>query len=88
MTVTTKVASAATATLLQSGTGPNKRRIITNTDANILYIVLGAEETVTASIYTYQIAPGASFQVDGYTGAIYGIWASDGTGYAVISAWA
>lgn len=88
-TVTT-VASAAVSTVIKAANTLRRGLTISNTDANILYVLLGGG-TASATNFTYAI-PGATATVIGYyevpygfTGAISGIWAVDGTGSAIVT---
>ena len=86
----TSVASAAVSTAIVAENGARRGLIISNTDANILYLRLGGG-TASATAFTVAI-PGATatvidkYQVPfGFVGAITGIWAIDGLGSAVIT---
>lgn len=58
---------------------------IYNTDANALYILLGAG-TASATNLSWSIAANSQYEVPyGYTGIIVGVWAADGTGAAKVT---
>lgn len=59
--------------------------VIYNTDANALYILLGAG-TASASNLSWSIAANSQYEVPfGYTGIIVGAWAADGAGAAKVT---
>ena len=83
----------ATRSQVASGTGAvlllaaNKNRvsvIIENTDTNKLYVSFGTV-TATTSNYTFQLAQHANKEVLTFRGPIYGIWAGDGSGSALMT---
>lgn len=74
----------ASVTLLAANTD-RVGAMITNTDTNALYIDLSGG-TASATSYSVSLATGETHQVPfGYTGAITGIWAADGTGVALVT---
>lgn len=84
-TLTNVASSASTGTVLAS----NANRlgcIITNDDANPVYIKFGA--TASATSYTLVIPSGGTYTMprgELYTGIIDGIWAADGSGSARVT---
>lgn len=83
MAVTAVASSTASATLL----APNSSRkgfVIENSDANRLHVRLGSSAATTTS-YSFSLAQNEVAGLQGYTGAITGIWAADGTGSAHIT---
>lgn len=86
-------ASTATYSSVNSGTSSvtllalntaRKGATIVNTDANVLYVDCSGG-TATASRNTHQLMTGQTLEVPfGYTGAITGMWAADGSGVASI----
>lgn len=81
----TSVASAAASTQLLAANTARKGAIITNTDANALFIDLSGG-TASSTSYSVQLATDGTYEVPyGYTGAITGIWAVDGTGAALVT---
>jgi hypothetical protein len=59
--------------------------IIANTDANALYLDLSGG-TASSTSYTVTVATGEYYELPyGYTGAVTGIWAVDGTGQALVT---
>lgn len=83
-----QVASAAVSTSLLASNASRKGATITNTDVNTLYLDLSGG-TASATSYTLQLPSGGYYEVPyGYTGPITGIWAADGTGYALITEFA
>lgn len=81
----TSVNSAATSTALLGENGTRGGLIITNTDANRLYVAF--DTTATTSAYSFFLDSGSTFGVEGYTGAVSGIWSADGSGAALITSW-
>lgn len=61
-------------------------RAVENTDANILYLVIG-EDTPSATNYTVSLASGDYFEVPSrvVTMPLKGIWAVDGAGAALVT---
>lgn len=81
----TSVDSATTSTSLLAANADRKGATILNTDTNALYVDLSGG-TASATAYSVNLAQNASYDVPyGYTGAITGIWAGDGTGAALIT---
>lgn len=73
--------STSSATILAENTS-RKGASIYNSDANALYLDLSAG-TAASSRCQYSVASGQTFEVPfGYTGAITGVWAADGSGLA------
>lgn len=65
-----------------------KGATIYNTDANVLYLDLSGG-TASATSCSVPVAAGAIHSVPfGYTGAITGVWASDGSGAALVTEFA
>lgn len=84
----TSVASAAASTQLLAANPARLGVTIVNTDANALYIVYGTTANTTAGNFSYIIGAGATWEMPWgvvYSGPIYGIWASDGSGVAEIT---
>ncbi len=83
----TAVASATAATPLLAANTARKGASIYNTDGNALYILLAAAGTPSATNANYVIpATTGYWEVPfGYTGAIRGAWAVDGTGSAYVT---
>lgn len=86
----TSVNSAATSTTIIAANRNRSGVSISNTDANILYLKLGGGPA-SATDFTVAI-PGATATAIGYyevpygfTGAITGVWAVDGTGAALVT---
>jgi len=83
MAVTAVASSTTSATFLE----PNSARkgfVIENSDANRLHVRLGSSAATTTS-YSFSLAQNENAHVNGYTGAITGIWAADGSGSAHIT---
>lgn len=79
----TQVASAASDTrLIQSR--DRAGLLITNTDANRLY-VMADSQTVTAALYSFYLEQGETFDLQSYEGEVRGIWAADGAGHALVT---
>lgn len=80
------VASSTTAALLLAAYGGRQGFIITNDDANDLYVLMG-DGTASSSNYSFKLASGQDASISGYEGPIYGVWAADGSGSARITDW-
>lgn len=80
------VASAASDTLLASVNGVRDGLMITNTDANTLYVLLDSG-VASATNYSISLAQNETFSVSDYTGEVRGIWALDGAGAALVTTW-
>ena len=80
------VASSATSvTLLASTTSrPRKGVIISNDDANRLYVLCDSAAASTSN-YTLSLAQNENCLIPDYNGEIRGIWASAGSGAARIT---
>lgn len=88
------VAASAAFTSVPSGIGSvtilaananRKGAAIVNTDANVLYLDLTGGAASNAR-HAAQVAANGVYQVPfGYTGAITGVWAADGTGAALVT---
>jgi hypothetical protein len=80
----TAVASSTTSTeLLASHQG--RAKIICNSDANDLYVLLGAGTASPSNLSFIVEAKQEKSIPRGYTGPINGVWAADGSGYAHIT---
>jgi len=86
----TSVASAAASTTIKAANTSRKGLSISNTDANILYLLLGGG-TASATNFTVAISGATATAIGyyevpyGFTGAITGIWAVDGAGAALVT---
>jgi len=81
----TSVASVATATTIKAANERRKGITVFNTDANVLYLLLGTG-TASATNFTTSVATNTYFAIPfGYTGIVSGIWAVDGTGAALVT---
>lgn len=86
----TSVASAATSTSIIAANTARKGLSVSNTDANILYLLLGGG-TASATNFTVAISGATATAIGyfeapyGFTGAITGIWAVDGAGSALVT---
>lgn len=80
----TAVNDSATSVEILAANTDRKSAIIYNDSSEILYIKYGGTSASTTD-YTYKIAAGAGWIVDDYNGVIYGIWASDSTGKAMVT---
>lgn len=79
----TTVASAASNTALLAPANRSKL-IIENSDANRLYVLLD-EGTASATNFSFSLAQNENAVIEGYRGAVKGIWAADGSGSAHIT---
>lgn len=92
--VSTTGPSTSTATSVDSSTvsgtilaanAARRGAVIFNTDANALYLLLGAG-TASATNTSVILAQNTSYEVPfGYTGIIVGVWSADGTGAAKVT---
>lgn len=60
---------------------------IRNTDANILYVLVGSG-TASATNHTVALASGDYWEMpaaENYTGPVNGVWAADGAGVALVT---
>lgn len=82
----TSIDSTASDTLLLAVDTARNGATIRNTDANILYVLLDSG-TSSATNHTVALASGDYYEVPaGYVGEIRGIWAADGSGAALVTA--
>jgi hypothetical protein len=81
------VASLATPQTLLAADATRQAVIITNTDAAILYILIAGTGTVSSTNMTVAIAAAGNYTVPSVLASerITGIWASDGSGSALIT---
>lgn len=86
-TAVTSVASAAASTTLKAANAARTGIIIANDSTSILYVLLGTG-TASATNYTFAIPAKGTVPTDrtvnGYTGAIQGIW-SAANGFAMVT---
>lgn len=81
----TSVASAASSTTILAANTARYGGSITNTDANALYLKIGGG-TASATDYSVKLFTDDYFEIPfGFTGAITGIWAADGSGAALVT---
>lgn len=81
----TSVPSGITSVVILAANANRKGGIIINTDANDLLLDLTAG-TASATRHAKRLPTNGEFQVPfGYTGAITGVWAADGTGAALVT---
>ena len=80
-----QVASGTDSVAILAANGSRIGAVITNTDANALYLRTDGG-TVTSANYTVSIAQNGNYTIPyGYNGLITGIWAGDGTGHANVT---
>lgn len=82
----TSVDSAASSTVLLAVDTARRGLIVTNTDANALYVLLDGG-TASTTNYSFSLATGESATVPDYPGPLTGIWAGNGSGVALLSHW-
>lgn len=83
-TVSSVNSAASSTTILASNTA-RYGGSVTNTDANALYLLLGGG-TASATNYSVKLFTDDYFEIPyGFTGAITGIWAADGSGVALVT---
>lgn len=80
----TRVASAATSTVLLAAGNERQNVIIENSDANRLHIVLEGKAAATDD-YSFSLAQYENAKFENFAGEIRGIWAADGSGYAMVT---
>lgn len=81
----TSVASTDSSTTILAANDRRRGAVIVNTDANALYLDLSGG-TAASTRYTASIAQDGEYEVPfGYQGAITGVWASDGSGNALVT---
>lgn len=81
---TSSVASTTASTQLLATNAQRRNIIITNDDANKLYVLLNSG-TASATNYSFALDEGEDAHVPGYTGEVVGVWATDGSGSARIT---
>lgn len=72
----TSVASATSSTTLIAANGARKGLIIANTSTAVLYILFGGGTATATTAHSVQMAANTSYSIEGFTGAVTGIWAS------------
>jgi hypothetical protein len=81
------VASGTSSIRLLSARAGRTGFVIENSDANRLHVLLGSGTADTSSSYSFSLAQNETSALLSYTGDVFGIWAADGTGYALITEW-
>lgn len=82
----TSVSSSTSAAQLVAEDGNRAGLMVTNTDANALYVLLDSG-TASATNHSISLATNETFSVSGYTGEVRGVWAADGAGVALVTTW-
>jgi hypothetical protein len=82
----TSVASTTDATQLLASDGGRGGLIITNTDANALYVLFDSG-SASSTNFSVELAEDESFGLSGYTGPVGGVWAGNGSGAALVTTW-
>jgi hypothetical protein len=72
----TSVASGTSSVTLVAANARRKAVIIQNTSTAILYILFGGGTATATTAHSVQMASNTSYAVEGFTGAITGIWSS------------
>lgn len=80
----TAVASTTTSTQLLAADTARNCIIITNDDANALYVLLDSG-TASATNYSFKLDEGEDARIEGYDGQVTGVWAGDGSGSARVT---
>lgn len=82
----TAVASGIASVTIKAANTARKGITVTNTDANILYLLVGGG-TASATNFSVAVAATTGYWEApyGFTGAITGIWALDGAGSALVT---
>lgn len=79
----TTVGDAASSTALLALNTARKAAVIVNDSTAILYVA--CTEAASATNYTARLEQYDSVEISGFTGPIYGLWASDAGGNARVS---
>lgn len=80
------VASSASSVAILAANNQRKGATVYNTDANALHLRLDGGTATTTTGFNVKLDLDEYFEVPfGYTGAISGIWAADGTGAANVA---
>lgn len=72
----TSVASSASSVALLGANTKRKTLIIQNTSTAILYVLLGGGTANATTAHSIQMAANTNVILEGFTGAVSGIWAS------------
>lgn len=72
----TSVPSSATSVSLVAANLQRRKVVIQNTSTAILYVLLGGGTATATTAHSIQLAANAYVIIDGFTGAISGIWAA------------
>lgn len=79
------VASGVASVTILAANAARRGAVVTNTDANALHLDLSGGTASTTS-FSVKVAADGYYEVPyGFTGAITGIWALDGTGSALVT---
>lgn len=78
------VASTTTSTALAATNTDRRGIVVSNDDANRLYVLMGAG-TASSSNYSFSLAQNENAHLAGYVGPLTGVWSADGTGNAQIT---
>lgn len=73
----TSVPSSGTSGALIAANPKRKSILIQNTSTAILYVLFGTGTATATTAHSLQMAANTSYLVEGYTGALTGIWASE-----------
>ena len=79
----TAVGDEVTSTSLLAANASRKSARIVNDSSAVLYVA--CTEAASSSNYTARLAQFDAVTIEGFTGAIFGLWASNASGNAVIS---
>jgi hypothetical protein len=80
----TSVSSGTTSAKFLDAHSARRGLIITNDDANRLYVLCGSG-AASSTNYSFSLAQNENAAVYDYTGEVNGIWAADGSGAAKIT---
>jgi hypothetical protein len=61
--------------------------VVENSDANRLHVLLGSGTADTSTSYSFSLAQNETSALLTYNGDVFGIWAADGSGYALVTEW-
>lgn len=74
--VVTSVASSASSVPLVAARASRKKLMITNASTAILYVLIGGGTATATTAHSVQIPTLGTITIDGFTGALSGIWAA------------
>lgn len=82
-TVTASVTTANGVSICEAN-GARSGLIVENTDTNRLYVLLDTGNA-SATNFTFSLAHDEKYTVHGYSGIVKGLWAGNGSGFALVT---